>query len=43
MQLVALYAIKHNYFEFNSVDLKHMKELWLVLTNNHDLDLPYTR
>ena len=25
MKLVALYAVKHNSFDFNSIDLKHMK------------------
>jgi len=43
MKLVALYAVKHNSFDFNSVDLKHMKELWLVLTDHHDFNLPYQR
>ena len=40
MKLVALYAVEHNSFDFNSVDLKHMKELWLVLTDHHDFYLP---
>ena len=43
LKLVALYAAKHNYFDFNSIHLKHMKELWMVLTNHHDFDLPYQR